>query len=201
MDEPLGALDRQLREAMQYEMRRIHRSLGVTFIYVTHDQNEALTMSDRIAVINNGKVQQLASPSDLYEKPATAFVARFIGENNRLHGRVQRIEKDVCIVEVGGSLIRAAAGNVATPGSDTMLSVRPERVVVNPTSADVVNTFESVVQELIYVGDHIRMRLALCGVDDFIVKIPNTAAAAVKAVGQRLVVGWRIVDCRALDPS
>ncbi len=90
MDEPLGALDKQLREQMQYEIKRIHDRVGVTFVYVTHDQAEALTMSDRIAVFRDGVVQQLATPDDIYERPANSFVAQFIGENNRLAGRIWR---------------------------------------------------------------------------------------------------------------
>ena len=90
MDEPLGALDKQLREQMQYEIKHLHERLGVTVVYVTHDQSEALTMSNRIAVFNDGVIQQLATPADLYERPQNAFVAQFIGENNRLHRQGHR---------------------------------------------------------------------------------------------------------------
>ena len=91
MDEPLGALDKNLRESMQYEIKHIHESIGVTVVYVTHDQTEALTMSNRIAVFNDGKVQQLSSPDELYEKPVNSFVAEFIGENNTFAGEVSDI--------------------------------------------------------------------------------------------------------------
>ena len=91
MDEPLGALDKNLRESMQYEIKHIHESIGVTVVYVTHDQSEALTMSNRIAVFNDGKVQQLSSPDELYEKPVNSFVAEFIGENNTFGGEVSDI--------------------------------------------------------------------------------------------------------------
>jgi len=94
MDEPLGALDKQLREQMQYEIKHIHESLGVTVVYVTHDQAEALTMSDRIAVFNDGVIQQISSPEALYEEPDTSFVAQFIGENNKLNGEVKEIHKN-----------------------------------------------------------------------------------------------------------
>ncbi|MEO1397806.1 MAG: ABC transporter ATP-binding protein, partial [Pseudomonadota bacterium] len=100
MDEPLGALDKQLREQMQYEIKHIHENLGVTVVYVTHDQAEALTMSDRIAVFNDGIIQQLSSPSDLYENPQNSFVAQFIGENNRLQGRVKQVSGKVATVEL-----------------------------------------------------------------------------------------------------
>jgi putative spermidine/putrescine transport system ATP-binding protein len=91
MDEPLGALDKQLREQMQYEIKHIHERLGVTIVYVTHDQSEALTMSNRIAVFNDGVVQQLSTPDELYERPENSFVAQFIGENNKLKGTVTEI--------------------------------------------------------------------------------------------------------------
>jgi len=102
MDEPLGALDKQLREHMQYEIKHIHESLGVTVVYVTHDQSEALTMSNRIAVFNDGIIQQLASPSVLYERPDNSFVAHFIGENNELPGIVDSVSDNVAEITLSG---------------------------------------------------------------------------------------------------
>ena len=96
MDEPLGALDKNLRESMQYELKHIHETLGVTVVYVTHDQGEALTMSNRIAVFNDGKVQQLSGPNELYEKPVNSFVASFIGENNTFTGTVKDMSAELC---------------------------------------------------------------------------------------------------------
>ena len=100
MDEPLGALDKQLREQMQYEIKHIHENLGVSVVYVTHDQTEALTMSDRVAVFEDGRIQQLSPPNVLYESPQNSFVAQFIGENNKLSGKVTEIRRDVCEVEL-----------------------------------------------------------------------------------------------------
>src|SRR5210317_1633185 len=126
MDEPLGALDKQLREHMQYEIKHIHESLGVTVVYVTHDQSEALTMSNRIAVFNDGIVQQLADPVTLYERPDNAFVAQFIGENNRLNGTVESVAKNIATVKLdAGDVVKALAVNVGAVGSRTTLSVRP----------------------------------------------------------------------------
>ena len=99
MDEPLGALDKKLREQMQYEIKHIHEQIGITVVYVTHDQNEALTMSNRIAVFDDGKIQQISSPDILYEKPENAFVAQFIGENNQIKGKVKSINGNMCVVE------------------------------------------------------------------------------------------------------
>ncbi|NBP94224.1 MAG: ABC transporter ATP-binding protein, partial [Gammaproteobacteria bacterium] len=153
MDEPLGALDKQLREQMQYEIKHIHESLGVTVVYVTHDQAEALTMSNRIAVFDDGVIQQLASPSDLYERPENAFVAQFIGENNRLHGTVQTINGDQCKVTLeSGEEIQALKVNVNGVGDKTTLSLRPERVEVNPEAGKFPNVFNAKVEELIYLG-------------------------------------------------
>ena len=108
MDEPLGALDKNLREQMQYEIKHIHDRIGITVVYVTHDQSEALTMSNRIAVFNDGKVQQLSSPDVLYEKPTNSFVAQFIGENNRMSGVIKSIDDKYCSVDLdSGGTVRA----------------------------------------------------------------------------------------------
>jgi putative spermidine/putrescine transport system ATP-binding protein len=200
MDEPLGALDKQLREQMQFEIKHIHEQLGVTVVYVTHDQSEALTMSNRIAVFNDGIIQQLAPPTDLYERPQNAFVAQFIGENNRLHGTVRSVDGEKCKVELGdGSVIAASRINVSRDGEQSTLSLRPERVEVNPAKNKYPNLFEGRVEELIYLGDHIRTRVSLCGHDDFVVKIPNSAMHAALNAGDVARFGWAAEDCRALD--
>ncbi len=202
MDEPLGALDKQLREQMQYEIKHIHESLGVTVVYVTHDQAEALTMSNRIAVFDDGVIQQLASPSDLYERPENAFVAQFIGENNRLHGTVQAINGDQCKVTLeSGEEIQALKVNVDGVGDKTTLSLRPERVEVNPESGKFPLVFSAKVEELIYLGDHIRTRATVCGNSEFIVKIPNASHHASLNKGDSVTFGWSMEDCRALDVS
>jgi putative spermidine/putrescine transport system ATP-binding protein len=200
MDEPLGALDKNLREQMQYEIKHIHESLGVTVVYVTHDQSEALTMSNRIAVFDDGVIQQLASPADLYERPENAFVAAFIGENNRLDGKVKALNGQSCTVELGdGSEVQALKVNVSGQGDRTTLSLRPERVLVNPDPGSVPNTFEAKVEELIYLGDHIRTRVSLCGNDEFVIKVPNAQNHAQLSTGETVKVGWAMEDCRALD--
>ncbi|MBH66751.1 MAG: spermidine/putrescine ABC transporter ATP-binding protein [Rhodospirillaceae bacterium] len=199
MDEPLGALDKNLREQMQYEIKHIHENLGMTVVYVTHDQSEALTMSDRIAVFNDGVVQQLASPDNLYEKPENAFVAGFIGENNRLLGNIVKVKGNECIVEVAGNLISAVNVNHEGVGSKVALSLRPERVTLSPENESQANIFEAKVLELIYLGDHIRCRMSVCTNDDFIVKVPNTDASRLLNRGDSVKIGWQVMDCRALD--
>lgn len=198
MDEPLGALDKQLREHMQYEIKHIHENLGITVVYVTHDQSEALTMSDRVAVFDDGIIQQLSSPSILYEEPENAFVAQFIGENNTLMGVVQSIKGGIATVKLdSGDMAEALAVNCGDIGSKTTLSIRPERVLVGGAKAK--NTVDAKVIELIYLGDHIRCRMNVHGNDDFIVKVPNSANHAQLQVGETTTVSWTKEDCRALD--
>ena len=133
MDEPLGALDKNLRESMQYEIKHIHENIGVTVVYVTHDQSEALTMSSRIAVFNDGKVQQLSSPDKLYEEPVNSFVAEFIGENNTFSGQVTDISGGKCKVKLDtGAEIISNPIRVKSKGEKTKVSLRPERAIIDP---------------------------------------------------------------------
>jgi putative spermidine/putrescine transport system ATP-binding protein len=203
MDEPLGALDKNLREQMQYEIKHIHENLGLTVVYVTHDQSEALTMSNRIAVFDDGIIQQCDPPPVLYEEPENAFVAGFIGENNRFVGKVIEDLGDTVKVEVdnnAGTVIGKKV-NVGGVGERSTLSLRPERVTVNPEPGSLPNIFSGVAEELIYLGDHIRTRFTVLGHDDFIVKIPNSAVHAHLKEGDTVNIGWNAEDCRALDPS
>ncbi|MEP1441766.1 MAG: ABC transporter ATP-binding protein [Hyphomicrobiales bacterium] len=200
MDEPLGALDKQLREHMQYEIKHIHENLGVTVVYVTHDQSEALTMSNRVAVFNDGVVQQLSSPQALYEQPENSFVAQFIGENNKLNGKIEGTDGNICAVRLADGNSISALGVNAQSGGDTTLSIRPERIVVNPSDDQVDSKLNGKIAELIYLGDHIRARMSVSGNDEFIVKVPNNEHSVSLSEGDEVVVGWRANDCRALDP-
>ncbi len=194
MDEPLGALDKQLREHMQLEIKHLHARLGLTVVYVTHDQSEALTMSDRVAVFDAGRIQQLATPAELYEAPGNAFVASFIGESNRLEGRVLHREGGRCTVEVEG--LGAVAAVDACSGERAIIALRPERVRLGEA---LENAFEGEVLEHIFHGDHHRLRLRLGAQEDFVLKLPNAAGAELAAVGSTLRVGWRAEDARALE--
>jgi len=199
MDEPLGALDKQLREHMQYEIKHLHENLGITVVYVTHDQSEALTMSDRVAVFNDGEIQQLAPPAQLYERPNNSFVAQFIGENNKLSGTVSgRSGDEVQITLDDGAVCNALAINCGDVGTKTLISIRPERVAIGDSDSN--NSTEAVVKELIYLGDHIRCRLNVHGNDDFIVKVPNSAGHKHLVVGETTQINWSAQDARALDP-
>ena len=200
LDEPLGALDKNLREEMQYELKHIHENLGLTMVFVTHDQSEALTMSDRIAVFDDGIIQQVDSPEVLYEEPKNAFVAYFIGENNRFNGVVKEISSDICSVEIeGGGIVKANPINISSVGDKTTLSLRPERVYINPEAGVTPNVMDAKVLELIYLGDHIRTRVSVAGNDNFVVKIPNSTEHSQLSKDQTIKVGWGSEDCRALD--
>ena len=202
MDEPLGALDKQLREQMQYEIKHIHENLDVTVIYVTHDQGEALTMSNRIAVFNDGIIQQLDPPGVLYEEPENSFVAQFIGENNVLHGTVRETVNGSCSVKMrDGTIVKAKSVNIDGVNKPTTLSLRPERVTVNPDSSNCDNSLNARVEEIIYLGDHVRTRVSLCGHEDFIIKIPNSHDRTDLKCGEHIAVGWLSEDCRALDSA
>ena len=199
MDEPLGALDKNLREQMQYEIKHIHEKIGITVVYVTHDQSEALTMSNRIAVFNDGKIQQISSPDVLYEKPTSAFVAQFIGENNQLKGKVESLDGNNCVVVTEtGEKIHALKVNVNNVGDKSLISLRPERVAIN-SSEKFENNFDAKVKELIYLGDHIRTRLEICGNDQFIVKVPNSYASGNLKEGEIAKLSWKSADSRALE--
>jgi len=158
MDEPLGALDLKLRQQMQVEFRRIQQQVGITTVYVTHDQTEALTISDRIAVFNRGRIEQIGAAAEVYSRPATRFVAQFIGEASVLTGQVLRAERTGIGVEVGGGvrLAASASGLDVSPGSPVSLTVRPERVAVlaqGVTPPPGSNRLTGTVRQLIYLGE------------------------------------------------
>jgi putative spermidine/putrescine transport system ATP-binding protein len=202
MDEPLGALDKRLREQMQLEIKQLHETMGITVVYVTHDQSEALTMSDRIAVFNDGIVQQVDRPNALYEHPVNSFVANFIGENNVLVGTVETIEGRYCRIALAdGASVVAQAVNVAGRGAATSLSVRPERIsiVTDGAAGEGLNRLPATVQNTIYLGDHALAVLAVAGNEEFMVKLAPGAHEGLSH-GQRVSITFQPEDCLALDP-
>ncbi|WP_431356728.1 ABC transporter ATP-binding protein [Paracoccus marinaquae] len=202
MDEPLGALDKQLREHMQFEIKHLHEELGITVVYVTHDQGEALTMSDRVAVFNDGRIQQLAPPADLYERPENSFVAQFIGENNKLPGTIEELTGTHALVRLAtGEVIDATPVNVTQKGQQTLVSIRPERVEFKPEMMPAgAHMVDATVIEIIYMGDILRARLRVAGTEDFVMKMRNTLGQTPLEPGQQIKVGWHPADARALDP-
>jgi putative spermidine/putrescine transport system ATP-binding protein len=193
MDEPLGALDKQLREEMQLELRGLHDRLGITMVYVTHDQSEAMTMSDRVAVFQHGRIQQVDDPRRLYERPCNLFVASFIGESNRLKARV--VEDGAageCVVQIeGGTRVRGLAAGACRAQAPATVSIRPEHVDVvaatAPVNAD--NQLPARVAETIFLGGHVRVRLQTAA-GELVANVSVQAAHALPAAGAEAVAQW-----------
>jgi len=196
MDEPLGALDKQLRESLQLEMRRLHADLGITFIYVTHDQEEALTMSDRIAVMNEGRVAQLGRPEDLYDRPSSRFVASFLGESNFLPGIVHGFQdEDIVVAECGGTMVRAVALSRPTRGEKVVLTMRPERMrFADGPCGDGLNRMRATVTEAVFAGERCRYLLAAPDGTSMVLKEPSGAAVRRRSVGEMADIAWLAAD-------
>lgn len=200
MDEPLGALDKNLREQMQFEIKRLHEKIGFTAIYVTHDQTEALTMSDRIAVFNNGVVQQCASPDTLYEEPENAFVADFIGENNNIPAQVLELNGDYYELTLGDeSRVRAISTNQLEPGQECILTVRPENLFIGNPTSDNDNSIKAKFITHLYVGDFIRYLFQLGDKTEVMVKILNDHQAPSFNPGDITNLTWSATAGLALE--
>ena len=193
MDEPLGALDKQLRESLQAELRRLHGELGITFIYVTHDQDEALTMSDRIAVMNEGLVAQLGTPEDLYDRPANHFVASFIGECNFLSGTVQGFDGGQALLAVAGNVLRANPPATLPAGAAVTLTVRPERIRFASDGA-LENHLTATVTSAVFAGDCCRYQCRIPGGDSVTVKQPCGATVHRHRPGDAVQLAWAAAD-------
>ncbi|WP_322112141.1 ABC transporter ATP-binding protein [Arboricoccus pini] len=199
MDEPLGALDKQLREQLQLEIKHIQKRLGLTILYVTHDQSEALTMSDRIAVFGAGRIQQLGHPRDIYDHPANAFVATFIGDNNLMPATVHEVRGERAAVRLGnGALIETSRSSHAHAGAPVTVAIRPERFVIDP-SGPVAGTLAAKVSEIIYVGDQTRVVARLEDGHEVEVRLANGRRAADPLEGATVTLGWHEGDAILLD--
>jgi putative spermidine/putrescine transport system ATP-binding protein len=192
LDEPLGALDKALREEMQLEIRHLHQRLGVTMMYVTHDQAEALTLSDRIAVFEGGRIRQCADPKRLYDRPADAFVAGFVGENNLLPGIVATREGDDCTVRLAcGPVVSAQAVDCGGVGERCLVAIRPERIAVAGVDAADLGerAMPATLQEAIFLGDHVRLRLGLGDGGEVLAKRP-TGIGTLPEPGGPASIAW-----------
>jgi putative spermidine/putrescine transport system ATP-binding protein len=186
MDEPLGALDKQLREHMQIELKALHRRLGVTFVYVTHDQSEALTMSDRVAVFNDGAIQQIDTVTQLYETPSNRFVAGFVGDSTVLQGQVTALTGSTCEVRTASGIVLSGTNvNQANTSESVQCSIRPERLHIATEAG--TNTFAATVLDIIYFGDHLRIRCAVEGQPEATIKMA-LAHAQLPSIGQNIFV-------------
>jgi len=195
MDEPLGALDKKLRAEMQLELKHLHARLGVTVIYVTHDQEEALTLSDRVAVMNHGRLEQLGTPLELYESPRTRFVAEFVGESNVIEGTVAAgAGGGLALLTAKGLRLPLRAGGAAV-GERLTLLVRPEKITL-AAGGDAL--LEGEVAEAIYLGEATRY-VVRAGDETLVVKHQNTAAGGALAVGARVGLRWERESERRLS--
>ena len=203
LDEPLGALDLKLRKAMQIELKHLQSQVGITFIYVTHDQEEALTMSDRIAVMNQGRVLQVGDPVTIYDKPAGRFVADFIGETNFVSGTVESVAGGIAQVRVGGERVAAGAGgDEVKPGGQVTLMVRPEKLrLARPTDGGSPGgALTGAIQEVVYIGTDTRYVVGLPSGEVLVARIQNLGGKGLGeyVVGDAVSVSWSLEDVRAL---
>ena len=205
LDEPLGALDRALREEMQAEIRHLHAALGVTMVYVTHDQAEALRLSDRIAVMEAGTLRQVGTPTALYETPQDAFVAGFLGESNFLPGTVAAIEDDIALVRLDCGVQAEALAGSLQPNQRCRVAVRPERVAVAAITAEEMGegALPATLLEAIYLGDHIRLLLRVGApgfpTTEIAVKRPAGVPMAGLEPGLPAALAWQPHHARAFD--
>ena len=200
MDEPLGALDKKLREWLQLEIKRIHIELGITFVYVTHDQEEALVLSDRIALFNNGKIEQLGTAHELYQSPATKFAAEFLGESNLFTGTLDAAHRDV-LTDDQGQKIRFRRGvEHATPGGKSTVVVRPEMVRVLDGAEDADTVLSGRVEQVIYLGMGRRLEVKLPGGQTVLVREQADALSAAQQ-GDEVRIGWDAGDARLVRQS
>ncbi|NPU09947.1 ABC transporter ATP-binding protein [Bradyrhizobium sp. 83002] len=201
-DEPLGALDKKLRQQMQFELKQLQKALGLTLVFVTHDQEEALAMSDRIAVMNAGRVEQIGTPVEIYDQPRTCFVADFIGDTNIFRG--QRVTMDHGIgIAAGNGLLLALPDNIAAAGSEVLsVALRPEKIAVAP--ADPVEarskgmSTRGTVESTNFLGGAVLYRLVLDSGHRVLVQQPNSGAP-LHPPGQAVALGWRPADLVILE--
>lgn len=201
MDEPLGALDRKLRAEMQIEIRGIQKQVGITTLYVTHDQEEALTMSDRIAVMHEGRLIQMGHPMDVYERPVNTFVADFLGEANILHGRVVEVGADEVYLETksGLRLCSQAAGDQYAIGDAATVAIRPERIRLSTGRAGWVRR-DAVVEQIVYLGNQFRFVLQVDGRQMSAI-MGREEVAVVPAVQSKVTIEWSPTAAVLLGPS
>jgi spermidine/putrescine transport system ATP-binding protein len=200
LDEPLAALDLKLRKAMQQELKKLQERVGITFVYVTHDQEEALTLSDRIAVMNDGHILQEGTPNDIYERPRTRFVADFIGQTNLFEGTVEADGAEIAVRDDTGILIRCAPVDFARIGSKVAVSVRPEKIVpANGVAPE--NVVDGTLTRRTYLGDIVQYHVLLQSGRELTLQRQNdmTDYATGWDIGERVSVGWPIASSLVLE--
>jgi putative spermidine/putrescine transport system ATP-binding protein len=195
LDEPLGALDKKLREMLQLEIKALHVNLGLTMLYVTHDQGEALAISDRVAVMNRGKLEQIGTPVELYERPATRFVADFVGDANCVSGRVDRSEAGRVFFVTGDGVRVSACASPQPTGASVDLVIRPERVRIGSDALTSENRMTGHLIDMSYVGDAMKYRVALGSGAVITARVPNSRdRPRLSPVRELVDVGWQADD-------
>jgi len=191
MDEPLGALDKKLREHMQLEIKHIHSQLKVTVIYVTHDQEEALVMSDRIVIMNQGKIEQVGTSDEIYEKPINKFVAGFVGESNFVEGKIIIQRGNDFVIQLDDeSRHEMRIDQKVSVGDNVCFSIRPEKLMIAEPEHQSKNAFEGVIREIIYVGDTLRYKIQFGREKTIYVREMCTQKARSHKEGDRVKVFW-----------
>jgi ABC-type Fe3+/spermidine/putrescine transport system ATPase subunit len=195
LDEPLGALDKKLREQMQIEIRMLQREVGITSIFVTHDQEEALTLSDRIVVMDGGRIMQLGTPTEIYKNPVTPFVSEFIGVSNSIEATVMKTEGQVIsvVAKKSGLTLHAPASDFARAGDPVEISVRPENITLFQEPREGYNTLTGVISHVVYTGPLTYFHLEAGEGATFIALQPNAVKADATeqpTVGDRILFGW-----------
>ena len=196
MDEPLGALDKKLREHMQLEIKQITQSLNITVIYVTHDQTEAMTMSDRIAVMNEGRFEQIGPPAEIYDNPRNYFVADFIGESNFIKGKIEKTrDQTCCFISEGGLRFNAFSNQEKLAGKEGYLVIRPEKISLVEQGQSFSNQFEVMIEEAAYLGDITLLR-ATSVQDETMLTIRQQNKFINRPVkkGEKVTIGWNEKD-------
>jgi putative spermidine/putrescine transport system ATP-binding protein len=195
LDEPFGALDRKLRERLQVELKLLHRRLGITVIHVTHDQDEAMAISDRIAVMNKGKVEQFSQPKELYAAPRNRFVADFIGDSVFLHGKLNSIVDGICTVEAeDGGIYVAKSPDSVTPGSPVMVIIRPDSLLLGEDAKGSGNELLGEVTDMMFMGDRTKFEFTLRDRDRITTVVPNVSSKPKVLLGDTILIGWRPKD-------
>jgi spermidine/putrescine transport system ATP-binding protein len=204
LDEPLGALDLKLRKAMQIELKHLQLQVGITFIYVTHDQEEALTMSDRIAVMDKGVVLQVDDPFSIYENPASLFVAGFIGETNFLEATIEVLQPDMVLARLGTELTSIQTDHsLFSVGQKITIAIRPEKIKVVQASGGTQGKLPGIVQDIVYIGSDTRyvVRLASGGMVEARIRNADRRGWGEYKVGETIAVGWLPEEARLLSTN
>lgn len=194
LDEPMGALDRQLKAELQMELRSLHKTVGTTFINVTHDQEEAMTLSDRVAIMSDGKLIEIGKPQELYARPKTKFVAGFLGKSNFLHGKVQAIDADSATIDIGGAAIfhRGAQAKNLSVGNDAVLALRPERITIGNAQTSGETGLSGTISDIIPGGATVELQVTIGNGQTIAALLPSYKLDPGLCPGMKINIAWPV---------